>query len=298
MKTKPSNLLLLAGVLAGLLCSLRLNAFETVVLDAGHGGNDEGTRWYHISEEDLTLAVSKKVAALLRAKGVFVVETRVDDRYLSLDDRAAVANHFPDSLLVSIHFNAVKQTSVDGFQTYHFYGSPTGRLVADTIQEALAEKLTSPNRGVLQNDYAVLARTMSAVLVECGFVSNKKEAMYYNSAEGQNTLAEALANGIMRVKAVVYHDPPACEYAKRDLYGKKMAAASRKLLLTGAARKGLKDPESEHASVSQPPASLPPFLPTWNPIRSLQNSTETSSFAALLVDALSPRQNDETSRTD
>src|SRR3954471_15681412 len=85
---------------------LSLKAFETVVVDPGHGGKDEGTKWYHVSEKDLSLAVANRLTALLRANGIHVVQTRTDDRYVALDDRAAIANRSRNSLLVSIHFNA------------------------------------------------------------------------------------------------------------------------------------------------------------------------------------------------
>src|SRR5215212_2500941 len=88
------------------LCALRLSAFETVVVDPGHGGNDEGTKWYHVAEKDLSLAVAQRLTGLLRAKGLNVVQTRLDDRYVSLDERAAIANQSRNSLLVSLHFNA------------------------------------------------------------------------------------------------------------------------------------------------------------------------------------------------
>lgn len=208
--------------------------FETIVIDAGHGGNDEGTKWYHVAEKDVSLGVSHRLAALLRSKGLDVVETRVDDRYISLDDRANVANKCKNSLLVSIHFNASRDGSTSGFQTYHFFASPSSRIVAQSVQEALAQKMNGRSRGVMKNDYAVLARTNDcAVLVECGFISNKAEATYFASAEGQQALAEALAMGIMRVKPIINNDPPECEDAKCVIYAKKAAEAARRFALSG-----------------------------------------------------------------
>jgi N-acetylmuramoyl-L-alanine amidase len=252
MKTRLSFLRAACVLLAGLFFTQHGKAFETVVLDAGHGGNDEGTRWYHVSEEDLTLQVSKRVAALLREKGIHVVETRVDDRYVSLGDRAAVANRHRNSLLVSIHFNSSRTTSISGFQTYHFFASPSGKVIADSIQLSLGEKLTTPNRGVMKNDFAVLTRTSDcAVLVECGFISNKKEAMYFNSLEGQKVLAEALTAGILRVKPVTNTDPPECVEAKAAVIAKRAAAAERRMLLSGRLNKNHdEDAEPEHGSVA------------------------------------------------
>jgi N-acetylmuramoyl-L-alanine amidase len=222
-------------------CGLSVRAFETVVIDAGHGGNDEGTKWYHVAEKDITLAVAKRLEKILREKGIHVVQTRSDDSYMSLIERAEVANAAKHSLLVSIHFNSsrINPAGASGFQTYHFLCSPSSRIVADSIQDAMAEKLIGRNRGVHKNDFAVLTRTNDlAVLVECGFISNKAEAMYFNSESGQQALAEALATGILRVKPVVNNDPPATFEAKAALIAKRDAAAERKLLLSGAKKPG------------------------------------------------------------
>jgi hypothetical protein len=92
---------------------------------------------------------------------------------------------------------------------------------------------------VHKNDFAVLTRTHDlAVLVECGFISNKAEAMYFNSETGQEALAQALATGILRVKPVINNDPPATFEAKAALIAKRDAAAERKLLLSGAKKPG------------------------------------------------------------
>lgn len=236
MKKRPSLLTLLISGLLG-LCGTPVAGFETVVIDAGHGGRDEGTRWYHISEEDVTLAVAKKLGALLEAKGITVMQTRLEDRYVSLDERAGVANRSNNSLLVSIHFNASRISTVSGFQTYHFFASPSSRIVAESIQQAMEEKTSGRSRGVMKNDFAVLTRTNDcAVLVECGFISNKAEAKYFASEEGQKVLAEALAAGILRVKPVINNDPAACVEAKVAIQEKKAAAAARKLALGGQKR--------------------------------------------------------------
>ncbi len=90
------------------------------------------------------------------------------------------------------------------------------------------------SRGIYPKDYAVLARTNDcAVLVECGFISNKTETSYYATPEGQQALAEALADGILRVKPIVNNDPPECEDAKCAIYAMKAAAAQRRLALGG-----------------------------------------------------------------
>src|SRR6478736_1807146 len=94
------------ALLAVIMGACRVGAFETVVIDPGHGGNDEGTQWRHVSEKELTLSVAQRVEKILREKHVQTVMTRYCDSFVSLDERAEVANRYPESLLLSIHFNA------------------------------------------------------------------------------------------------------------------------------------------------------------------------------------------------
>lgn len=222
-------------------------AFETVVVDPGHGGNDEGTMWYHVAEKELTLAVSNRLSALLREKGIDVVQTRLDDRYVSLDERAEIANQTRNSLLVSIHFNAARRQTASGFETHHFFASPSGRVIAESIQRSLNERIISNDRGIRGSDFAVLARTDDcAVLIECGFISNKTEAMYYSTADGQDALARAIAAGILRVKPVINNDPPESVDAKCAIYAMKAAAAARRLALGGPAERESDDAHAEN----------------------------------------------------
>jgi N-acetylmuramoyl-L-alanine amidase len=214
-------LLLLAVALAG--------AFETVVIDPGHGGNDEGTAWYHVREKDTTLAVAQRLEKILQRYGMKSVLTRKSDTYVSLDERAAIANRHPQSLLVSIHFNGSTDSSVNGFSTYYFPQSPSGRFVAQTIQGALDESHATRNRRARSQDFALLVRTVGcAVLVECGFLSNRAEAAQFASPAGQQWLAEALALGIMRAKPVIINDPPETELAKCEAYARRLEEKARK----------------------------------------------------------------------
>jgi N-acetylmuramoyl-L-alanine amidase len=219
----PRTIAALGALFLSLLAASTTNAFDTVVLDPGHGGIDEGTAWYRVKEKDTTLAVAHRLEKLLQNEGIKCVLTRRTDTYISLDDRVKIANRHPDSLLLSIHFDASSRTGASGFSTYYFSQSPSGRFVAQTIQEALDESHDTPNRGIGSQDYAVLVRTLGcAVLVECGFLSNKAEAGQFASAEGQQWLAEALLLGIVRAKPIIINDPPETQIAKCEVYAKRL----------------------------------------------------------------------------
>ena len=79
---------------------------NTVVLDPGHGGHDNGAMSRYGYEKDFALDVALRTRKLLEAQHYKVVMTRSNDVFIPLKQRAAVANHLPDSIFISIHFNS------------------------------------------------------------------------------------------------------------------------------------------------------------------------------------------------
>jgi N-acetylmuramoyl-L-alanine amidase len=93
--------------------------FDTVVLDAGHGGEDHGARGARGPvEKELVLDVGRRLAALLRKNDLHVVMTRDDDRFVPLEERFALANDARGDLFVSIHANATRDPRVNGVETF------------------------------------------------------------------------------------------------------------------------------------------------------------------------------------
>ncbi|HYM89342.1 MAG TPA: N-acetylmuramoyl-L-alanine amidase [Nitrospiraceae bacterium] len=100
----------------------RTKAFQTIVIDPGHGGKDPGARGQRGTEEkDITLRVALKLRDLLsRQPGVRVLMTRERDQFVELEDRAKFANERGADLFVSIHVNSHPQRYVKGIEIYHF----------------------------------------------------------------------------------------------------------------------------------------------------------------------------------
>jgi N-acetylmuramoyl-L-alanine amidase len=93
--------------------------FDTVVLDPGHGGDDEGARGPGgLLEKDLTLDVARRLGRALRAQGLAVVLTRDRDRFVGLDERTAIANDARADLFVSIHANGSEARAARGVETF------------------------------------------------------------------------------------------------------------------------------------------------------------------------------------
>ncbi|BDV00357.1 hypothetical protein TDMWS_04420 [Thermodesulfomicrobium sp. WS] len=92
---------------------------RTVVIDAGHGGNDPGAMAYGLREKDINLRMARILGPLLEAQGFRVVYTRTKDAYLSLDKRTQLANAAKGDLFLSIHCNAHTDPSIQGFELYY-----------------------------------------------------------------------------------------------------------------------------------------------------------------------------------
>lgn len=194
----PPYIVLIALLLSSVFCGAE--NYNRVVIDPGHGGKDKGAIWGGVRESDLNLKVAKKVENLLRAHGIPVTMTRRSDQFISLTRRAQLSNHYRNSIYVSIHFNASTHTYVRGVETY--YASANGKKLAQSIQSSMVEKLRLKDRKIrLGKQYAVLNKTNStAVLVECGYISNSYERKRCNSSWYQSLAASAIVDGILRYR--------------------------------------------------------------------------------------------------
>jgi N-acetylmuramoyl-L-alanine amidase len=171
----------------------------TVVVDAGHGGEDPGTTAADgIYEKDVNLRVAAKVARLLEERGVAVIMTRWQDRFIELEERAAIANRHNADLFVSIHSDSAPDPSLEGFTVYVARGaSPDSRQAAQTIYRSLSAT-GSDNHGIREQDYRVLVNTTCpAVLVELGYLSNATDARRLQDNAFQTRLAQAITDGIL-----------------------------------------------------------------------------------------------------
>jgi N-acetylmuramoyl-L-alanine amidase len=185
--------------------------FTTVVVDAGHGGKDNGAfRRFGGAEKNATLDVATRLAAKLRESQFHVVMTRADDVFIPLDERAAISNRQKNAIFVSVHFNDSGRRGIRGFETY--YRSPAARPLAYRIQQQIMTLPGAVNRGVKTANFRVLRKAAyPAVLVECGFLSNRKEGAAARSATRRDDLADKIAEAIVdqRYGKGTYRAPPA-----------------------------------------------------------------------------------------
>src|SRR5437870_1868989 len=180
--------------------------FSTVVVDAGHGGKDTGAyRRSGPPEKMATLDVAERLDRKLRESQLKTVMTRSSDVFIPLDERVAIENSQKNAIFVSIHFNDSRRRGIHGFETYYHSGDSFD--LAYRIQSELMTIPHSANRGVHTANFRVLRLAYyPAVLVECGFLSNRSEGNQARDAEYRETLADRIAEAVVeqRYGAGVY----------------------------------------------------------------------------------------------
>jgi N-acetylmuramoyl-L-alanine amidase len=214
-----------------------------VAIDAGHGGFDPGTESASgFAEKNVALAIARRLAATLEARGFDAELTRNYDQFLSLKQRTKLANHAHADLFVSIHLNSSPNSNTSGIETYYLnnttdratirlarienggdYGavgqSNLNYILTNLRQDYKAHESSSLARmieaeaatsvdttlGITVNAlgakmgpfYVLVGAEMPSVLVECGFLSNPREAQFLLQPSYQEALADGIALAII-----------------------------------------------------------------------------------------------------
>ena len=175
-----------------------IKEMPVVVIDAGHGGTDPGKVGVDGSlEKDINLAVAKRLKTYLEQDDIRVIMTRETDTglYSDTDSRKKMADmkkrceiieESGADLVVSIHQNSYHEESVSGGQVFYYRDSAKGKALAEILQIRFSYVLGEQNRRLPKangNYYLLLHVKCPIVIVECGFLSNRKEAGLLNSGE-------------------------------------------------------------------------------------------------------------------
>ncbi len=172
-----------------------------ILLDAGHGGNEDlgsrGPTGY--PEKDVALIVSKLLQEELQNRGAKVVMTRIDDIDLDLAPRVAKIEQEEPTVAISLHYNALPDNgdalNTSGIGT--FWYNPQSQDFAKFIHNYVSQKLHRNEYGVYWNNLALARPTVApAVLLELGFMINPDEFEWIIDPQQQKLLAKTLADGI------------------------------------------------------------------------------------------------------
>lgn len=182
-----------------------------IVVDAGHGGVDGGMAGTDgVDEKDINLSIAWKLRDALKDSGFKVIMTREGDEGLyeegssqkkvqDLQNRCKIIAEASPALTVSIHQNSYTDPSVCGPQVFYYSTSQEGKRLAGVLQEVLNQALSVDNgRKAKGNDSYYLLKRSEGVLniVECGFLTNPKEAELLQEEAYQQKVADALCLGI------------------------------------------------------------------------------------------------------
>ncbi|MGE5606718.1 MAG: N-acetylmuramoyl-L-alanine amidase [Bacteroidota bacterium] len=185
---------------------------KKIVIDAGHGGIDPGTKSKAgLLEKEINLDIALKLKRHLSMVGVYCVMIRETDRDFSdsggdhatkkrrdLSYRTRVANRSGADLYLSIHANSFPQSIYQGAQTFYKKSDPRSRFLAEAIQYHLVKRLGPNRRRARAGDYRVLNDTeMPGVMIEVGFLSNPKEAELLKDEGYQDRIAKAIFHGVV-----------------------------------------------------------------------------------------------------
>ena len=171
--------------------------FDTVVIDAGHGGIDRGGGpGQSIPEKPYTLDTAQRLERELRRRGFRTVMTRREDVFVPLPVRTGIANAFRNAIFVSVHYNSAPRLDAHGFETYYYRGDSFG--LATRLHRAQLATLDTEDRFVRRRGFFVLRRTaMPSVLLEGGFLTNPSESRMILNPSYRQRWAENVASAIL-----------------------------------------------------------------------------------------------------
>ena len=173
-----------------------------VVLDPGHGGEDRGVCYFpsDLIEKEINLDMAFRLRHELERVGARVLITRREDTFVSLDERADLANAAGADLFLSLHVNRIPgHPECYGAQTFYFPGSAEGERLAKLLQEELIKIDPENYRSPLPGSYRVLRlTTMPGALVEIGFMTNARDRGLIATDEYRDRVASAIVQGVIR----------------------------------------------------------------------------------------------------
>ncbi len=174
-------------------------AFQTVVIDPGHGGADLGAADSYVYEKHINLDVARRLERSLKEAGFKTIMTRTRDEFIALSERSSIANRQRNAIFVSVHFNSSYRTAALGIET--FYRSSESEKLAQFVQRELIKNVGATDRGVKTANFAVLRNTKHpAVLVEGGFVSNKEERSAMCDPLYRQVVADSIARAVVQFR--------------------------------------------------------------------------------------------------
>lgn len=169
----------------------------TIMLDAGHGGNDTGAETFdgQYAEKDLTLSTVEAIKTALEKTGAKVILTRSDDTFVDLVPRSDLSNQLKPDVFISIHYDSTDDANI-ATGTHTYYYRDFDQHLAETISDHLSD-LPLLNNGASYNDLSVTREnTQPALLLELGYLSTDSDVAYIITKDFQKQVATAITSAL------------------------------------------------------------------------------------------------------
>ncbi|NOU39457.1 MAG: N-acetylmuramoyl-L-alanine amidase [Ferruginibacter sp.] len=286
----------------------------TVVLDAGHGGVDNGGVYNGIFEKDLALQLIKKINSLNTNTNVKIIMTRNIDIYQSPQEKVAFSNEQNADIFISVHIDNVPKNECNtksGLSVFiandEIKNSEGSKLLASAIIESFENNYELPvAKKPLQRNVAIRVlkeNKIPAILIEAGYLCNYNDLAYLQSANGQETFATNVLNAINNFAenkdAILNFEPQKPNVADTPIYykGKKVKSfeisdKTQKVYLKFAdkTKETISIIQALAVGITMPPPPPPPPLPPLPPLQAspisineLQEALSDSSSTIILL---------------
>ncbi len=207
--------------------------FDTVVIDAGHGGYDRGGGpGQRIPESTYTLDTAKRLQRALRQRGFRTVMTRDEDVFVTLRDRVAIGASYRNAVFISVHYNSGARLDASGYETYYYRTDSFG--LASRLHAAQLATLDIEDRHVRRRAFYVLRNPSTpAVLCEGGFLTNPREAAIILTSQYRERWAQNIADALVAQRRsgdpgdLGYQPPVTTEHLGGGNYRRHSVSGSR-----------------------------------------------------------------------
>jgi N-acetylmuramoyl-L-alanine amidase len=174
----------------------------TVVIDAGHGGKDSGNLNKEKDEKFIVLQISNALASFSDDK-VEIIQTRTQDEFLSLKERATFINTKQPDLFLSLHCNAHSDASISGAEAYYnpkLENSESSLNYASVLVKHQLDNFST--RGVKEAEgfYLLKNTSVPGVYLELGFMTNKTDRVVLTNNEKQMEIAQSIYDGLLEIR--------------------------------------------------------------------------------------------------
>jgi N-acetylmuramoyl-L-alanine amidase len=174
---------------------------KTIVIDAGHGGDDAGVIHNEIAEKELVLSIASQIKSLNTLNSVNIVLLREEDHFMSPEDRLNAINAIHPDLLISLHINYSQNKRENGISAFvskankHYTES---KNYAENMIHAIGTGKLFKKEVKDVNLFTLNNVMCPALMLEMGYLTNEHDRNYISSAFGQQEIASKIIESLSR----------------------------------------------------------------------------------------------------